>query len=269
MVFYGGSMCLCLGEDWRKWRQDIQPSPRQSPDNFLCPARPVWALPNLKAEDQSSQTHLPPVVFCCYHQILFLCNHTHDRRIAGKHFLENVTETTKISRKSVILRSWILECGSLFVIYLDEIKLHWHCFFVVMKWQKWSNIWNTYVFLSSCWKQLLYFYSKVRNLPVCVEMLVFIIREKRLDVNIFRSIPWVLDRQISPKDSFTEPQHTRHLLSVNQNDVIMCLPRCSHKARFSKLNVVQDSQSQDSVGGMAVYTQMITAEIIWGCNYQG
>lgn len=36
--------------------------------------------------------------------------------------------------------------------------------------------------------QLLYFYSKARNLPVCAEMLVFIVSEKRLDANSFRSI---------------------------------------------------------------------------------
>lgn len=49
----------------------------------------------------------------------------------------------------------------------------------------------------------------------------------------------------------------------------MRLPRCIHLTCISKLGVVQDSQSWDGVGGMAVWTQMITAEIIWGCNYQG
>ena len=49
----------------------------------------------------------------------------------------------------------------------------------------------------------------------------------------------------------------------------MCLPRFIHKTHISKLGAVQDSQSWDSVGGMAVYTQTITTEIIWGCNYQG
>lgn len=178
----------------------------QSPGSFLCPTRPAWAPRNLKAESQSSHTHLLPVAFCCYHQTLFLWNHTCDRRIAKCY-------QTHKNKQEISYFKWLDSGVGKLVIYLGEIKAHWHCFFAVIKWQKPSNIWKTFVFPPGCWKQLLYFYFDARNLSVCACVHH---QQAKAGCEQVRKHPLSL-RTISPKNSFSELQHTRHLLTVNQN----------------------------------------------------
>lgn len=133
-------------------------------------------------------------------------------QLQGNIFLKMLPKPTKRSRKSVILSGWILECGSLFVIYLGEIQAHWHHFFAVMKWQKQSNICKTYVFPSSC-----YIFIPRPGIYQCVQRCLCSSSARKDWMRTVSEASRVLYRQISPKNSFSEPQHTRHLLTVKQN----------------------------------------------------